>query len=71
MLLAIFAVFASQIASWPFLFLSLEFCQIWKSCYSCDICYSVLLGSKKNPFTFAIFAEFATFLISVSFKFFG
>ena len=32
-----FCGFASQIASWPFLFLSLEFCQIWKSCYSCDI----------------------------------
>ena len=51
MLLAIFAVFASQIASWPFLFLSLEFCQIWKSCYFCDICYSVFLGSKKSPFS--------------------
>ena len=73
--LAIFAIFVTrcfQVARKVlFLFLSLEFCQIWKSCYSCDICYSVLLGSKKNPFTFAIFAEFATFLISVSFKFFG
>ena len=31
-----------------FLFLSLEFCQIWKSCYFCDICCSVFLGRKKK-----------------------
>ena len=37
----------SQSPSWPFLFLSLEFCQIWISWYSCDI---VFTGSNKKSF---------------------
>ena len=47
---AIFATFGDF--SRPFLaffLLSLELCEIYYSWYFCDICYSVFLGSKKNP----------------------
>ena len=45
---------------WPVFSLSLEFCQICYSCYFWGICYTVFLGSKKNPCYFCAF-NFAGF----------
>ena len=43
--------------SWPFLFLSVEFCYIFYSCDYCDTCYLVFLTSKKTPCYFCDFCD--------------
>ena len=41
--------------SWPFLFLSVEFCEICYSCYFCHICCSIFSHSRKNSCYFCDF----------------
>ena len=43
--------------SWPFLFLSVEFCEICYSCYFCHICCSKFSHRKKNSCYFCHFCE--------------
>ena len=43
--------------SWPFLFLSVEFCEICYSCYFCHICCSIFSHSVKNCCYFCNFCE--------------
>ena len=43
--------------SWPFLFPSLEFCEICCSCYFCHICCSIFSHSRKNSCYFYDFCE--------------
>ena len=51
----------SQSPSWPFLFLSVEFCEICYSCYFCHICCSIFSRSRKNSCYFGDFSKLADF----------
>ena len=47
----------SRSPSWPFLFPSVEFCEICYSCNFCDIYCSIFSHSKKNPCYFCNFCD--------------
>ena len=47
----------SRSPSWPFLFPSVEFCEICCSCYFCHICCSIFSHSMKNSCYFCDFCE--------------
>ena len=58
----------SQSPSWPFLFLSVAFCEICYSCYFCHICCSIFSRSRKNSCYFCDFFKSVDILWNSEFQ---
>ena len=61
-------LWTSQSPSWPFLFLSVAFCEICYSCYFCHICCSIFSRSRKNSCYFCDFFKSVDILWNSEFQ---